>query len=160
MIAADYQAQDKIANASRIAAARGESWLGKFREVETANAGSMLPGRMTNYLGLARAAHDEMAAKVAPYRATIKTVTDMARNIDTAPDGMNWGAMASELVKVPKEDRPYVLEALSLQTPGESKAEDAERIKLSFMRGMERYLDNAASSLIGGSMAECSLLNP
>jgi hypothetical protein len=154
MIAADYQAQDKIASASRIAAARGESWLGKFREVETANAGSMLPGRMTNYLGLARAAHDEMAAKVAPYRSTIKTVADMARNIDTAPDGMDWGAMASELVKVPKEDRPYVIEALSLQTPGESKSEDGERIKLAFLRGMERYIDTASTSLLGSSMAD------
>jgi hypothetical protein len=60
---------------------------------------------------------------------------------------MDWGAMASELVKIPKEDRPYVLEALSLQTPGESKAGDAERIKTAFVRGMERYLDTAVSSL-------------
>jgi len=146
-IATDYRAQEKIANAARIAAARGESWLGKFREVETQEAGSIIPGRMTNYLGLARAAHDEMAAKVNPYRNTIKAVADMARNIDTSAEGMDWGAMASELVKIPKEDRPYVLEALSLQTPGESKAGDAERIKTAFVRGMERYLDTAVSSL-------------
>jgi len=146
-IATDYRAQEKIANAARIAAARGESWLGKFREVETQEAGSIIPGRMTNYLGLARAAHDEMAAKVNPYRNTIKAVADMARNIDTSAEGMDWGAMASELVKIPKEDRPYVLEALSLQTPGESKAGDAERIKTAFVRGMERYLDTFVSSL-------------
>lgn len=146
-IATDYRAQEKIVNAARIAAARGESWLGKFREVETQEAGSIIPGRMTNYLGLARAAHDEMAAKVNPYRNTIKAVADMARNIDTSAEGMDWGAMASELVKIPKEDRPYVLEALSLQTPGESKAGDAERIKTAFVRGMERYLDTAVSSL-------------
>jgi hypothetical protein len=147
MISADYRAQDKVANAARMAAARGESWLGKFREVETQEAGNMLPGRTVNYLGLARAAHDEMAAKITPYRGTISKVADMARNIDTAPEGMDWGAMASELVKVPKEDRPYVLEALSLQTPGESMEGDAERIKTAFVRGMERYLDTAVSSL-------------
>lgn len=147
MISADYRAQEKIANAARIAAARGESWLGKFREVETQEAGSIIPGRMTNYLGLARAAHDEMAAKVNPYRNTIKAVADMARNIDTSAEGMDWGAMASELVKIPKEDRPYVLEALSQQTPRESKAGDAERIKTAFVRGMERYLDTFVSSL-------------
>jgi len=146
-IATDYRAQEKIANAARIAAARGESWLGKFREVETQEAGSIIPGRMTNYLGLARAAHDEMAAKVNPYRNTIKAVADMARNIDTSAEGMDWGAMASELVKIPKEDRPYVLEALSQQTPRESKASDAERIKTAFVRGMERYLDTFVSSL-------------
>lgn len=156
MIAADYQAQDKIANASRIAAARGESWLGKFREVETANAGSMLPGRMTNYLGLARAAHDEMAAKVAPYRNTIKTVTDMARNIDTAPDGMNWGAMASELIKVPKEDRPYVLEAISNQAAGSdfAAASSVQRLAKEFDRFLGSYLDSAASSVLGVAMSD------
>ena len=153
-IATDYQSQDKVASAARIAAARGESWLGKFRELEVKESGNMISDRTASYIGLARAAHDEMASKINPYRKTIKTVAEMARNIDTAPDGMNWGAMASELIKVPKEDRPYVLEALSLQTPGESGSKDAETIKLAFMRGMERYLDNAASSLVGGSMAE------
>lgn len=145
MIAADYQAQDKIAQMARQAASRGESWLGKFRELEGAEAGNILPGRLPNYLGLARAAHDEMRDKVAPYRQTINTVAEMARNIDTDPDGADWGKMAAELVKVPKQDRSYVLEALSLQSPTANKPEEMERVKLSFLRGMERFLDTAAT---------------
>jgi hypothetical protein len=155
MIASDYQAQDKVASAARMAAARGESWLGKFRELETKESGNMIPGRMANYIGLARAAHDEMAAKVAPYRSTIKTVAEMARNIDTAPDGMDWGAMARELIKVPKEDRPYVLEALSNQAAGEmGDIAAVQSLAKSFDRGLSRYLDSAASSVLGVAMSD------
>jgi hypothetical protein len=144
-IASDYQTQDEVLTASRTAAARGESWLGYFRDVE--KKGKMPAGRQSQYLGIARGAYGEMSEKIAPYRGTIEAVAGMARNIDTAPEGMDWGAMARELVKVPKEARPYVLEALSLQFPTANSPEELERVKLSFLRGMERFLDTAVTGV-------------
>lgn len=144
-IAADYKAQDAAFEAAKDAAARGESWLGKFREKE-AELPEMAGGRQTSYLGMTRQVHDAFRAKIAPYQATIASVAQKARSIQ-GPEGADYGSMADELIKIPKEDRPFVLEAISRQIAAKDEAGAAQNLMINFDRGIERYLDTAVSGL-------------
>lgn len=144
-IAADYKSQDAAFEAAKDAAARGESWLGKFREKESALP-EMAGGRQTSYLGMTRQVHDAFRAKIAPYQATIASVAQKARSIQ-GPEGADYGSMADELIKIPKEDRPFVLEAISRQIAAKDETGAAQNLMINFDRGIERYLDTAVSGL-------------
>ncbi|CAB4155644.1 hypothetical protein UFOVP673_14 [uncultured Caudovirales phage] len=143
-IAEDYKAKDALAEAARNAAARGESWLGKFREVEQTMP-TVAGGRQSSYLGLAREVHDKFREKILPYQGIIKSVAEKARSIETSPEGMDWSGMAQELIQVPKESRPFVLEAISRQATANIDANAASRLGKEFARGFERFLDTAMS---------------
>jgi hypothetical protein len=143
-IAEDYKAKDTLAEAARNAAARGESWLGKFREVEQTMP-TVAGGRQSSYLGLAREVHDKFREKILPYQGIIKSVAEKARSIETSPEGMDWSGMAQELIQVPKESRPFVLEAISRQATANIDANAASRLGKEFARGFERFLDTAMS---------------
>lgn len=144
-IAADYKAQDAAFEAAKDAAARGESWLGKFREKEAALP-EMAGGRQTSYLGMTRQVHDAFRAKIAQYQTTIASVAQKARSIQ-GPEGADYGSMADELIKIPKEDRPFVLEAISRQIAAKDETGAAQNLMINFDRGIERYLDTAVSGL-------------
>lgn len=143
-IAEDYKAKDALAEAARNAAARGESWLGKFREVEQTMP-NVAGGRQSSYLGLAREVHDKFREKILPYQGVIRSVAEKARSIETSPEGMDWSGMAQELIQVPKESRPFVLEAISRQATANIDANAASRLGKEFARGFERFLDTAMS---------------
>ena len=143
-IAEDYKAKDALAEAARNAAARGESWLGKFREVEQTMP-NVAGGRQSSYLGLAREVHDKFREKILPYQGIIRSVAEKARSIETSPEGMDWSGMAQELIQVPKESRPFVLEAISRQATANIDANAASRLGKEFARGFERFLDTAMS---------------
>jgi hypothetical protein len=143
-IAEDYKAKDALAEAARNAAARGESWLGKFREVEQTMP-TVAGGRQSSYLGLAREVHDKFREKILPYQNIIRSVAEKARSIETSPEGMDWSGMAQELIQVPKESRPFVLEAISRQATANIDANAASRLGKEFARGFERFLDTAMS---------------
>jgi len=143
-IAEDYKAQDALAEAARNAAARGESWLGKFREVEQSMP-NVAGGRQVPFLGLAKETHDKFREKILPYQSTIRSVAEKAKAIETSAEGMDWSGMAQELIQVPKESRPFVLEAISRQATANVDANAAERLGKEFARGFERFLDTAMS---------------
>lgn len=143
-IAEDYKAKDALAEAARNAAARGESWLGKFREIEQTMP-NVAGGRQVPFLGLAKETHDKFREKILPYQGAIRSVAEKAKSIETSPEGMDWSGMAQELIQVPKESRPFVLEAISRQAAANIDADAASRLGKEFARGFERFLDTAMS---------------
>jgi hypothetical protein len=142
LIAADYQAQDDLLNAAKISAARGESWLGKFRQIQ--EQGKMPTGREIQYLGMAKQIHDGYRAKIEPYRQTINTVAALATN---GEDAANFDAMARELLKVPKDDRPFVIEALASQAPDVIDQGGISNIALTWGRSIERFLSKSGTGI-------------
>lgn len=144
-IAADYQTLDSLKDAAKIAAYRGEAsapWARKFQEVK--EQGKMPLGRARDYLQITKQVHDEYRAKIEPYRQTINTVAALATN---GKDAANFDAMARELLKVPKDDRPFVIEALASQAPDVIDQGGISNAALTFGRAVERFLSKSGTGL-------------
>lgn len=144
-IAADYQTLDSLKDAAKIAAYRGETsvpWARRFQEVK--EQGKMPLGRARDYLQITKQVHDEYRAKIEPYRQTINTVTALATD---GEDAANFDAMARELLKVPKDDRPFVIEALASQAPDVIDQGGISNIALIWGRSIERFLSKSGTGL-------------
>lgn len=152
LIAEDYRTRDKVKETAFNAAARGQSITEAAAEFNKGAEGSPVGRSWYKYQTALQARYYEDSAALAPFQETIQSVSKgvkAAMNQEVKEDNagrFDFAPAVRQMLSVPEENRPLVLEALAAQMPeDDSGLNPAARLARFFERGMEQLITEGST---------------